>query len=71
MWEFQLITFILKKIGNGFISNYYNYKIELFLYSYQNILLTLGVLIITIILSNLFIINKIASMKPVDAINEK
>lgn len=66
-----VITFILKEIGNGFISNYYSYKIELFLYSGQNIWLTLGVLIITIILSNLFIINKIASMKPVDAINEK
>lgn len=66
-----ILTFTLKEIGNAFISNYYNYKIELFLYSYQNVLLTLAVLILTIILSNLFIINKIASMKPVDSINEK
>ena len=66
-----LITFILKGIGNSFISNYYNYEIELFLYSYQNILITLGVLLVIIFLSNLFSIHKIASMKPVDSINEK
>ena len=65
-----VITFVLKNIGNSYISNYYNYKIELFLYSYQNILITLAVLIIIIFLSNLCAIYKIASMEPVDSINK-
>lgn len=66
-----IIVFIIKEIGNSYLSNFYNYNLELFLYPINNILIAFISFLLVVVFSNIVLINKILSMKPIDSINDK
>lgn len=66
-----IIVFTIKEFGNNYLSSFYNYNLELFLYPVNNIIVAFGSFLSLVILSNIILINKILSMKPIDSINNK
>ena len=65
-----ILVLCLKIYENNLISNYFTYNVVLFPLSLKILLLTGGISLIIIFISNLFIANKVSSLNPVDAINQ-
>ena len=65
-----IFVLCLKIYANNVLSSIYTYKLVVFPLSIKILLLTGGISLIIIFISNLFIANKVSSLNPVDAINQ-